>query len=89
MAMATKESLELKMDLVKGSFSKHDALDIIAQLIDVKIRYHERMITSDSGEEDIKMRERRIRDLQRDLFDMRVAIENHSEPITLKAEISI
>jgi hypothetical protein len=82
------ETQEMKLSLLTGTFSKEDALELLTQLVAVKIRFHEAKIKSSANEEDIKMREKRISLLQRDLYEYRIALKG-SERVNLQAEISI
>ncbi|MCU0442696.1 MAG: hypothetical protein MUE96_09885 [Bacteroidia bacterium] len=76
--------------LLQGSFSKADALDLIEALLRVKIAYHEQKIGSDSNEEDIKMREQRIKQLQDDLQEARKSIAAlNQHMVTLSSVIEI
>lgn len=75
--------------LIDGEFSPQDALDILTRMVHVKIKYHESKIHDTLNEEDIKMREKRIVDLQRDLYEMRREIVNRQDNISLKAEIQL
>jgi hypothetical protein len=78
-----------KIDLLRGSYSKRDALDLLTQLIHVKIRFHESRISADMLEEDLKMRENRIHELQRDLYEAGKLMERLEEPVSLEATIQI
>lgn len=79
----------MELNLVKGSFEKEEALDIIAQMIQIKIKFHERKIQSDSNEEDIKMRELRIKQLQQELFHARQFIQNKANNVSIQANIAL
>jgi len=58
----------MNVQVIKGSFPDLEARELIRQMIQTKISYHELKISKDgSSEEDIKMRERRIIELQNDL----------------------
>lgn len=78
-----------KIDLLRGSYSKRDALDLLTQLIHVKIRFHESRISADMLEVDLKMREKRIHELQRDLYEAGKIMERLEEPVSLEATIQI
>jgi hypothetical protein len=84
-----KTNTKMKVQLIQGQFSAEDAVDIITQMIQVKIRYHEKKINSSSHEEDIKTREGKIKQLQKELHDVRQAITIKKEAIQLDAEIKI
>jgi len=77
------------LELIHGQFSKKDAIEIITQMIHVKIKFHESKISNESNQEDSKMRERRIKQLQRDLFEARKYIEQETEKISMQSEIKI
>lgn len=61
----------MDLSILKGSFTPKELEEIVTQMIHIKIRYHEGKIDREAGEEDIKMREKRIIELQRDLFNLR------------------
>lgn len=73
--------------LLKGSFTKEDAIDILTKMVDVKIKYHEDKIQHLANEEDIKMRENRIKQLQKDLYEARIFVENQNGRIVINSEI--
>jgi hypothetical protein len=75
--------------LLQGQFSKTEALDIITQMIHVKVKYHENKIHHSHNEEDIKMRESRIRQLQKELYELKNQIEQQSGKISLSSEIQV
>ncbi|GHB72574.1 hypothetical protein [Persicitalea jodogahamensis] len=79
----------MNLQLIKGQFQPNDAVEIITRMVDVKIRYHEGKITSESAEEDIKMRERRIKQLQKELFELRQYMEDKPGKISLNSTITI
>ncbi len=76
----------MKIQLINGQFSKEDAISIISKMIDVKIKFQEQNINQNSSEEDVKNRERKIKFLQKELFEARNYIENQTE-IHLESEI--
>ena len=77
----------MNIQLIQGQFSGQDAIDIITQMIKVKIKFHENKIAVSDGEEAIKMREKRIKALQQDLNTVRTYIESQGENINLQSEI--
>ncbi len=76
----------MKIQLINGQFSKTDALQLITKMINVKIKFQEEKIKSDSSEEDVKSRERKIKFLQKELYEARNYIEKQTE-IHLESEI--
>ena len=75
--------------LIKGRFSAKEAIDIIAQLIHVKIRFHESKISIETNEEDLKVDKKQIKQLQQNLFEARKYIEQKGRAFVIKAEIEI
>ncbi|MGQ3015027.1 MAG: hypothetical protein ACT6QS_15055 [Flavobacteriales bacterium] len=78
---------EFHVQLLQGSFEKEDAITILTKMVDVKIRYHEDKIRQSDNEEDITMRETRIRQLQDQLQEARNHIKNIPGQVTLKSEV--
>lgn len=79
----------MQIKILEGSFSAKEALDILTQLVHVKIRYHETKIQHLDSEEDIKMREKRIQQLQKDLYDLRTYLESGKKKVNLLGSIEI
>jgi len=76
----------MNIKLIQGEFSANDAIELIAQMIQVKIKYHENKIDNRSNEEDIKSFEVKIKQLQKELFDLR---QNYNSNKSLKIEAII
>jgi hypothetical protein len=79
----------MKLQLIHGQFTAQDAIDIITQLTNVKIKFHENKIAHSDGEETIKMRENRIKDLQQDLRNVREHILSNGESISMESTIQL
>jgi len=79
----------MNIQLIQGEFEAADALNIITQMIHVKIKYHEHKIGVLSNEEDIKSRESKIKRLQKDLFEIRQQIEQNVNKIKIQSTIEI
>ncbi len=77
------------MQLINGVYSKDDALDLVQQMFNVKLRFHETKISTSDSEEDIKMRERRIKELQKDLAGFRETLGKHQGPVTMHAPLEV
>ncbi|MFN3849657.1 MAG: hypothetical protein ACK4NY_09525 [Spirosomataceae bacterium] len=77
----------MNIQLIQGKFDKKEATNLVTQLIHTKIKYHENLINKEDNEEDIKMRENRIKQLQKDLFDARKYLENSKELVSMDASI--
>ena len=79
----------MNIQLIQGSFSARDALEIITQMIHIKIKVHEGKISHSSNEEDIKVRETKIKRLQKDLYDIRNFIDSCGGKVTIQSEIHL
>ena len=77
------------MQLIRGQFSAQDSIQLLTELVHIKIKYHESKIVSNSSEEDVKMREKRITTLQKDLFELRKAIQSNSGPVSIDSVLTI
>jgi len=78
----------MKVQLIDGQFTSQEALDILTQMIHVKIKFHEGKINNTSTEEDIKWREQKIKNLQKSLYEVRQEIEKQTNNIHIVAEVS-
>ncbi|AFK02184.1 hypothetical protein Emtol_1034 [Emticicia oligotrophica DSM 17448] len=78
----------MNINLIQGNFGKKEATDLVTNLIHAKIKFQENLITKEDSEEDIKMRENRIKQLQKDLYEARKYLENSKEPVSMNASIA-
>ncbi len=79
----------MNIQLIQGEFSSNDSLELISQMIQVKIKYHENKITNLVNEEDIKYRESKIKHLQKELFELRNQLNSSSRSLKVDAIIAI
>jgi hypothetical protein len=79
----------MKIQLIEGNFDAKDALDILTKMIHVKIKFQEDKINESSSEEDINMRETRIKRLQKSLFEIRQHIESKDGKIMIDSSITL
>ena len=79
----------MKIQLVHGEFSSQEAIDIITKMVQVKIKFHEEKITGSPSEEDIKMREQRIKGLQKELYEVRDFITHKKAKIEMHSVVEI
>ncbi|WP_338877388.1 hypothetical protein WBJ53_32105 (plasmid) [Spirosoma sp. SC4-14] len=79
----------MHLQLMNGCFTKTEALELLAQLIAVKLNFHQQKIAGSHSEEDIKQRESRIKQLQNELAQARWQIESTPEPIDIHAIINL
>ncbi|MDX2191106.1 MAG: hypothetical protein SFY32_14690 [Bacteroidota bacterium] len=75
--------------LINGSFDPKDAIEIITSMIHVKIKFHENKINGESNEEEIKMRETRIKQLQKDLYEFRNFVDTKKNRVQMFANVAI
>lgn len=79
----------MQIQLIEGDFNKADTLELVSQMIQVKIRYHEKSIQKNSSEEDIKYRESKIKFLQDELLQLREEINRSSNHVHVHATITM
>jgi hypothetical protein len=77
------------IQLIEGNFNSKDALELLTQMINVKIRYHESKVGINSSEEDIKSREAKIKKLQNELFELRSTIDSSNKNLIIEGIIKI
>lgn len=79
----------MNIQLIQGDFNPEDAMELITQMVHVKIKYHENKISSNSNEEDIKTREAKIKRLQKELFELRNTVPRKANFLKIEAIIKI
>lgn len=80
--------MSLTIQLIHGQFDAKDALDLVTVMLRAKIKFHESRITSNCEEEDVKMRENKIKLLQNDLNEARKLIEG-SNNLNIESTIEL
>lgn len=79
----------MELQLIDGAFSPTEIMDILTQLFHVKIKFHEDKVKNSNNEEDIKMRERKIKLLQKNLDEARVYIKRQNKDFHVESKINI
>lgn len=79
----------MQVKLISGEFNASEGLDIITQMIQIKIKYHENKINNLNNEEDIKIRENKIKELQKELYDLRNNLNSNRQNVKLDATIHV
>jgi len=79
----------MNIQLIHGQFSAQEAIDIITRMVHVKIRFQEDKINAHTSEEDIKMREMRIKQLQKELFEVRKFVDSKTDGVKINSTINI
>lgn len=77
----------MNIQLIEGQFNTKEALNLITQMIHVKIKYHENKINNNSSEEDVKYRETKIKNLQKELFELKHYLDNSGKSVQLEANV--
>ena len=81
----------MELQLIKGCFELNEAVGLITKLVETKIKYLENKISiHDSvSEEDIKMVEKRIIELQNHLKQLREQILQQNKSVEINATIAV
>lgn len=79
----------MKLKLIDGDFNQNDTIDLLTLLYQVKIKFHEDKVKNTHNEEDIKMRERKIKLLQNSLAEARNYIRQENSTFRIDSEINI
>lgn len=79
----------MTLQLIDGHFEANEAIDLISQMIQVKIKFQENKIANCKSEEDVKMRENKIKTLQNQLLEARKFIEGQTGYIEMSSEINL
>ncbi len=77
----------MNIQLIEGQFTNKEALDLITQMIHIKIKFHENKINNNSNEEDVKYRETKIKNLQKELFELKYYLDNNGNSVQLEAKV--
>ena len=78
----------MKIELINGTFSREDSMELLKELITAKIKFHEKKITQSDQLEDIQFREKKIKKLMEILKQIRTETIS-SQRINLTGEIQI
>jgi len=79
----------MKMQLINGEFTQSETLELITQMVQVKIKFLENKIHNSQNEEDIKTKESKIIALQNKVSELRNHIASNFESKKLFSEIEI
>jgi len=78
-----------KIDLINGEFNRQDTLDLITQMINIKINYHENKILKSDNEEDTKYRESKIKKLQSELNNLKNNFDANIDSFSIISTVQI
>lgn len=79
----------MNIPLVQGNFSASDSFELLNQMVQLKVRFHENKISKSSNEEDIKHRETKIKRLQHDMMELKKYINDNSSQFTINVQINL
>jgi hypothetical protein len=79
----------MNIQLLQGEFNSKEAMDLITQMIHIKIKYHEHKIDKSSPEEEIKFRESKIKRLQKELYEFKSKYAQQNAKVNIDAIIKI
>ena len=79
----------MNIDLVNGTYSPSEAMELVSRLVEAKIGFLRDRIEATTNEEDIKMRERRIRLIQEELHRTRAILLGVSESCDVVTSIGL
>lgn len=77
------------LKLIDGDFTPSETIDLVSQLYQVKIKFHEERINNSYNEEDIKMRERKIKSLQNNLGEAKALLKSGNKNFHIDSTINI
>ena len=79
----------MNFTLIQGKYTSTEAINLLTGLVAEKIKFQEEKIGKSSNEEDIKMREGRIKQLQNELAEIRNGLRERKNWVELKSIIEI
>ncbi len=79
----------MNIQLIQGIFSSKDAFELISQMMNKKIKFHESKISKSDSLEDIKYRESKIKKLQNEMDQLKKHIKMGKEHFQIESTISI
>ena len=79
----------MNIQLIEGEFNAQDALELITQMLQVKVKFHENKIGKSEAEEDIKRREAKIKRLQNDLHEIRTLMSTSEQRVKINTLMNI
>jgi hypothetical protein len=81
--------MSTEIQLIDGGFTPQEAIQLISSLIEVKIKFHEQKISLSDTEEDIKLREQKIKRLQHELAAMKSTLLSSTGLVHVKSKIVV
>jgi hypothetical protein len=79
----------MKLQLVNGQFQNSESIDLVSELIKVKIKFLENKISNSDNEEEIKSKEGKIIAMQNNLIELKKHLGNGNKNVRILSEIEI
>ncbi len=79
----------MNITLIQGRYASAEALELVSKMIAEKIKFQESKISKSCNEEDIKMREGRIKALQNEFAAIKSAISTKKGMVSINSTIEI
>lgn len=81
----------MKIQLINGQFTAQETIDLVSQMVQVKIKFLENKISNLHNEEDVKSKEAKIVTLQNTLSKLRqhIGLTNSDLKITCDIELHL
>lgn len=79
----------MDISLISGLYNQKDTVELITQLVHIKIKFLESKFDDNDQEEDIKMHEKKIISLQKSLYDLRHLNKSNKEKLSINCIINI
>ena len=79
----------MKIQLISGQFTAQETIDLVSQIIKVKIKFLENKICNSLSEEDIKSKETKIVKLQNKISELQEYLKLTNCDLKINSEIEI
>ena len=79
----------MKIQLINGQFTKQETIDLVSQMMKVKIKFLENKICNSHNEEDIKSKETKIVKLQNTISELKKHFSVTDSNLSITSEIVI
>ena len=79
----------MKIQLINGTFTPSESIDLLTQLLQVKIKFIENKILKSHHEEDVKSKENKIIKLQNTISTLNEFARNSNLDLKIESEINL
>lgn len=79
----------MELELLQGRFDAKECLALVREMVALQIKFHERKIATVLSEEDIKFREKCIKNLQAQLQHFTLQLQQKESPSFVKATFHV